>query len=282
MNAERHPIDELIASADPQPETPADAELDAVWAEVSAVTVGAASLAQRRVRRGIALAAGVSATALLLTAGAVWVATRTGQNTEPWEIPMGGPGELYRFDGSDLPAQLEALAADIPFKDTAAREAAVAGQVADARRSAAGPDVVQASTGALRASLARSALCGWARSWIAASEAGDHDAAQTAASAIRGAGAWPAVLDVDPAPTAGIDGTPAGIGSSVFGGLPLIQSAIDRSDAAAVDDLLLQAGWCAMIEPHPDAVNGTGSPEQPGSSAGQNSAGDPTAAPTGR
>lgn len=233
---------QLLRSVDPAPSVD-DETLNRVWETVTAA-LDSTPRPRRRPRRGAVVLASIAAVAAL-SAAVPFLATRTGELNPPETVGIGGPGEFYRLDGTDLGAQLRALSADIPYPDETSRVVVISGMVADARRS---PGLV-ATTGARRAELARGALCTWGRSWVAARSSGDVDETSRAASALRGAVAWPAVTDVDPAPW--IHRTPGqGVTDfSVFGYLVAINQAVEVKRTAEVSRLLSQeSAYCLMLE----------------------------------
>lgn len=249
---------DLLRKANPEPDAPDKRELECIWHEVDAATHGAHSLAQQRRKRLKALGA-TGATVALLSAGAMVVETRTGQVTEPEFVAAGGPGELYRLDGTDLPERLGKLAADIDFPDEATRSKAVEVQLGFADKAAGGLQ----STGALNADLARGAICAWGRSWMAADAAGDEATKASSATALREALTWPAVTAVDPQPSmTGYDGD-GGPTATAFGPLVSLNQALPSADAFS--STLAETGWCFRLDARPAAGDSSpaAEPEQP-------------------
>lgn len=261
---------DLLRDADPVPDAADEDVLESVWLEVEAATHGAHSLAQRRRKRLIAVAAS-GTTIVLLSAGALVIDTRTGQVAEPEYVAAGGPGELYRLDGTDLPQRMSELAAEINFPDEATRAQAVEVQVGFAEKAGSG----QTSTGALNANLARGAICAWGRSWLAADASGDEVARTRSADVLREALAWPAVTAVDPQPSmTGYDGD-AGPVPTGFGPLVALNQALPAADTFS--STLEESGWCIRLDARPSGDDSA--PGQP--PAHQPPASTPTTAPRG-
>ena len=235
-------LDHLITAADPSRGTPDERILEQTWAHVTTDLDSGAAVPFRRRSRLIRLGIGIAAVAAL-TAAAPFIATRTGEWNPPEWVSAGGPGEIYRLDGSDFASQLAALGADIPYPDQASRQQVLDNLVTEF---AGGPEPVAASTGALRADLARSAICAWARTWQAANSAGDAQLRRTSTDALAGALTWPAVTDVDPHPSIDGDKTDYGRGPTVFGDLPGIIHAARHNDPTALAKGLEQNSYyCA-------------------------------------
>jgi hypothetical protein len=198
----------LVGATAPAIEAPPDAEVDRVWNLVAEVV--AAPEPGRRRRKRVVLGAGVVAVVVGVSgvaAANVWSA-RTGEfQTDEESIRLSGPGELIDPRGADYEQVLVEEIADIPFPSQAARDLAVADQVADARREAASMEQAQADgrpdwrsvqvTGGMRAEAARAAVCAWANTWAAATKAGDASGRAKAIGTLEAAPTWPAVTDVD-------------------------------------------------------------------------------------
>lgn len=236
-------LNHLISAADPAG-APNTTALDEAWARVSAECDSAPVSRLRHRRRviGVAIVAVAAAAAAALTAAAPFVATRTGQQNPPDWVSAGGPGEDYRLNGSDFAEQLAALGTDIPYPDQASREFVLSNMVAEYADST---ESVQASTGALRADLARSAICAWTRTWQSANTAGDVTLRQTSTDALAGALTWKAVTDVDRHPSAtGHKMDLGGRGPTVFGELPGMISAARLGQAATLAKRVDATGYC--------------------------------------
>ena len=231
----------LIAAADPLPDSDLTLDVTQGWARLEAkleAEPDAVVVPLRRRHRRYAVTGAIAA-AVALTAAAPFIVTRTGVwNTPEW-VPAGGAGENYRLDGTDFPSELARLAADIPFPDDAARQASLAAIVANA----AALRSSEAATGALRAEIARGAICTWTMTWKDA----DATGRVAAVTALRGALTWPAVTDVDPKPA--IDGYRADSGTAptVFGYLPGVIDAAASGDSERLDALVDESGYCAVL-----------------------------------
>lgn len=253
----------LVAGADPLPEADHTEAVERVWSQLETeLRNDEVVVPLRRPRRRVVVAGAVVA-AVALTAAAPFIAARTGEwNTPEW-ISAGGPGEFYRLDGTDFGVELEKLSADIPYPDEAGRSEVLRRMVEDL---GGGTEPAEASTGALRADVARGAICAWSRSWQAANTAGDTTARRTSVEALKGALGWTAVTDVDPRPA--IDGdVDSGFGLSgptVFGYLPGIIDTVTAGDAASLDSLLDESAYCVYYDDHPAA-----SPDPAASSGGE-------------
>lgn len=253
MNDPDDALTRLVAGADPAPTTPAESPtVDRAWAVIEAELRDdpAVTPLRRPVRlRRTAVVGAVTTVALAASAASAYIATRTGVwNTPEW-IAAGGPGEAYRMDGTDLPSELAKLATDIPYPNEAAREAslkAIVEQMGGER----GKQVAM-HTGALRAELARGAICSWTIIWR---DAGTADEKSAAVTALRGAMTWPAVTDVDPLPS--IDGakTDYGMGPTIFGHLPGLIDAAADGDEQRLKTEIVESAFCAVTDgPAPDA-----------------------------
>lgn len=264
MNDLDDALSRLIADANPVHVADSIA-VDRAWAAVEAELLDdGVVIPLRKPRRGMRVAgtvAGVAAVALAASAASVFIATRTGVwNTPEW-IPAGGPGEAYRMDGTNLPSELVKLATDIPYASDAARRAnltAIVDQFGGERGKS-----TEMHTGALRAELARGAICSWTRAWQAADTDEERRAATTA---LRGAVSWPAVTDVDPKPA--IDGakTDYGMGPTIFGRLPGVIAATESSDEALLKQEVLESGYCAVTD---GPARNAGMPPAPAGPASQ-------------
>lgn len=248
-------IARLISAADPRPDPDLTLEVDQVWAQLEATLEAEPDPVivplQRRRRRYVV--AGTIVAAVALSAAAPIIATRTGVwNTPEW-TPAGGQGEFYRLDGTDFPAQLRELATDIPYPDEDSRGADLQ-RILD---SSTDSGSAEASTSALRAEIARGAICAWVQDWLDADAATDIPTRQADTDALEGALTWQAVTDVDPHPQ--IDGdvdTRVGFrGPTVFGHLPGIIDAANAGDAARLVSTA-NASYCFDLD-LPDAPPST-------------------------
>jgi len=248
MNDVDDTVMRLIADVDPLP-NPKDPEaVSGAWAMVEAeLSDDPVVVPLRRSNRWrrVAVVGAIAAVALAGSAGAVYVATQTGIQNPPEWVPAGGPGELYRLDGTDFPAQLTKLAADVPYPSDTARQASLAAIVAEYADSS---EPEEASTGALRAEIARGAICYWTMSW---KEAGSDAGRASATTALRGALTWPAVTAVDPKPAIDGEVTDFGHGPTVFGYLPGIIDAAARGDAARLTSVVDESAYCATATREP-------------------------------
>ena len=244
MNDANDALTQLLAGADPSPADNDATVVDRAWAAIEGEllddpVVTPLRKAARLRRAGVVGA--VAVVALAASAGAAFIATRTGEQNPPEWVSAGGPGEIYRLDGTDFASELAELAVDVPYPDEATRAAGLAAIVADFARLT---EPAAASTGALRAELARGAICYWSIAW---QEATTDDGRATAVTGLRSALAWPAVTDVDPKPA--IDGYPSdgGPAPTVFGYLPGIIDAAASGDAAELADVLDESAYCAVV-----------------------------------
>ncbi len=245
MNDVDDTLTRIVAEADPVPHADDPVTVDRVWAMVHAGLLedpGVKPLRRPRRWRRAGVVSVVSVVALAASAGAVYIATRTGEYNPSESVSAGGPGENYRLNGTDFAAELAKLAGDVPYPDEAARRASLAAIVRDASRD---DDASQASTGALRAEIARGAICAWSVAW---QSDGTVKGRRAATSALRGAMSWRAVTDVDPKPA--IDGyrSDAGPAPTVFGHLPGLIKAAATGDEAALAATLEQSSYCALTD----------------------------------
>lgn len=239
-------VDRLIATADPEPtadlETP-----DAVWSQISEEIDSARQVVplRRGWRRPVILTSAV-ALALAASAAAVIIPSRTGNQQPADEVAAGGPGEIWRLDGTDFAAELTKATGDIPFPSESARATAISQLAAQAADLGSEHDSFTTS-GAERAEVARRAICAWTVVW-------QDPAKRTSATAeLRGALEWQAVTDVDPRPAIDGDHTDGGARPTVFGYLPGIISAAERADAQMLQATIDQSGWCAVRPSQPPA-----------------------------
>lgn len=260
MNDVDDALTRLVAEADPMPQGDDPGSVDRAWAMVEAELFDDPVVTP--FRRGsrwrrVGVVGVVAAVALAASAGAVYISTRTGEHNPPESVAAGGLGENYRLNGTDFAAELATLAADVPYPNEAARSASLAAIVRDATRN---DEPSQASTGALRAEIARGAICAWTVSWQSSHTTKDR---RTATTGLRGAMSWPAVTDVDPKPS--IDGyrSDAGPAPTVFGHLPGIIAAAASGDKAAVAAALEESAYCAVTDRPTVAENQTAAPTGP-------------------
>ncbi|MFT3969763.1 MAG: hypothetical protein QM695_05640 [Micropruina sp.] len=260
MNDVDDALTRLVAEADPLPQSDDPGSVDRAWAMVEAELFDdpAVTPFRRGSRwRRVGVVGVVAAVGLAASAGTVYLSTRTGEHNPPESVAAGGPGENYRLNGTDFAAELAKLASDVPYPNAAARTANLAAIVRDASRD---DESSQASTGALRAEIARGAICAWTLSWQS-----DHTtkARRTATAALRGAMSWPAVTDVDPKPA--IDGyrSDGGAGPTVFGHLPGIIEAAINGDEAGLAAALDESAYCAVTDRPAVAANQAAAPTGP-------------------
>lgn len=258
-------VTRLVAKANPVPEFDGADVVDAVWARLDGAFATEVVVPLRRRRRRIAITGAVIAAVAALTAAAPFIVTRTGIWNEPEWVSAGGPGEIYRLDGTDFAGELDALTADIPFPDEASRAVYLDWMAFDAAN--AGPNTA-ASTGALRAEAARGAVCAWIDAWQSATASGDEAAVQRSADAIAGSLRWPAVLDVDPQPAVNGDEVDDGSrGPTVFGYLPVFVDATAAGDPKALAEAADDSSYCGNAE-RPRVDSGARRPrERPASPA---------------
>lgn len=230
---------QLLAAANPSPKPDNNVELDQVWARIDA-DLDSGQVAPGSRRRRVAIVGVAIAAVAALTAAAPFIATKTGVwNTPEW-IPAGGPGEEYRLDGTDFGTELARLGADIPYPNEASRNRIMANMIDDF----SGDESTVATTGTLRANLARGAICSWSHSWQEADAAADKAKRDASTKSLSSALTWPAVTDVDPKPAIDGDATDSGTGPTVFGYLPGIIDAANRGDAASLDSQIEESAWC--------------------------------------
>ncbi|MFT3862012.1 hypothetical protein [Micropruina sp.] len=230
-------LDRLIAGADPLPICDDQEPVEHAWARVhAALDVDPVVVPLPRRWQRPAVLVGALSVALATSAAAIAISTRTGIENPAADVPLSGPGEVWRLDGTDFAARLTELSSDIPFPDQVSRRTSVSRLAAEAGE--AGHDA-QATTGALRGNLAKEAICAWATTWA------DPSTRSAATTALRGAIAWPAVTDLDPAPA--VDGYPGDDGSqpTVFGYLPGIIDAAASNNAKQFNAAVDESGWCA-------------------------------------
>lgn len=242
MSSTDDTLTRLIAEADPLPATADATTVDRAWMAVQNELLDDPVVTPLRRpgrwRQAVVLST-VAVVAVGASAGAVYIATRTGVQNPPEWISAGGPGEMYRLDGTDFAAELATLAADIPYPDESSRQAnldAIVAEYADLTEPA------EASTGALRAEIARGAICYWTMAW---QDAGNDEGRASATAGLRGALTWPAVTDVDPQPA--IDGFDADgfMAPTVFGHLPGIIDAAASGDAVRLTRAVDESAYCA-------------------------------------
>jgi hypothetical protein len=241
MNEHDEAITQLIATADPLHPVDDQPALDRAWTTINDEVIASpvAVPLRRRWRRPVAVI-GAVAIALAASAAAVVISTRTGTENPAAEVPLSGPGEVWRLDGTDFASQLATISADIPFPDQASRKIAIT-RLADEAAGAGGD--AQTTTGTVRGTLAKEAICAWATTW------NDTDSRATATSALRGALTWTAVTDLDPSPS--IDGYAGDDGSqpTVFGYLPGIVRAATKGDRTRFAHAVDGSGWCGTRTP---------------------------------
>lgn len=234
---EQPAVDRLLAAANPQP-TPEAETVASVWKRVVLEVDSEQKVVplRRGWRRPVVVTSAV-ALALAASAAAVIIPSRTGAQQPTNEVAAGGPGEIWRLDGTDFAAELAKASSDIPFPSETARAAAIAQLAAEAAELGSDHDSFT-SRGAERAEVARRAICAWTTVW--------HDPTQrhSARSELRGALHWRAVTDVDPTPAIDGDDTDGGTGPTIFGHLPGIIRAAESEDAKQLSAAVDVSGWC--------------------------------------
>lgn len=263
MNPLDEAVDQLVTGADPSLAAAQHDTLDDVWLRIeSEIDQEQASGRPARRRRIVLATVGALGAVVALSAAAPIIATRTGLYLPQNEVAMGGPGEVYDLGGSDLPAQLATLSSDIPYPDQASRSTVIAAMAGEFTAKNPTGERVTSTTGALRADLAKGAVCSWAHRWQAAKASNDVTGRQAAATALQGALTWSAVTDVDPQPAIDGESTDAGKGPTIFGYLPGIIKATSTSNTGELDRLLIESGYCVDVDPMPaDAGTATGDPQ---------------------
>lgn len=243
-------IGQLLRSAAPDVETPAEPVVDRVWGRVAA---GMQEAPPRR--RAVRVGAGVGVAALVLAAGGVagagvWSASTGRPVTDPEIRELSGPGEYIDPMAPDYAQVYDELTADIDFPDQHSRalareiELRIHDQdVRDARRS--GESIGEVS-GGIRAQAARNAVCSWANEWAEATSSGDSAGRTEAVAALQRSTSWPAVTDVDPDQFYGPSETWTDRGRSgvyypqetEFAYLPLVAEAAEGRDLERMGGLL--------------------------------------------
>ncbi len=268
----------LVAETAPPAPAPTDAEVERIWNLVAGEVT--APVVRRRSRRRIVIGAGVAAIVLGSSgfAAAQMLSARTGEQvTDAETISLSGPGEYVDPRGADIEQVIDEVLADIPFPSAEARDIAVADQVEDARRSAAGMRQAQAKgrsdwreiwiTGGMRAEGARAAVCAWANVWAAATRAGDAEGRADAVEMLQAAPSWPAVTDVDDeqvyTPTTqqvtgedGVTREESFLDQTPFAWLPVVAKAAEGRDLQALGRTLKNETRCvpALMPDLPSAV----------------------------
>lgn len=231
-------LTELVAKADPQPD-PDLATVEQVWSQLAAETSRATPMIRPKRWRPPLVLGSVVAVALAASAAAIFIPTRTGIQQPAAEVEAGGPGEVWRLDGTDFAEQLAKISTDIPFPSAEDRAAALSRLAAESAQDGSDHDV-SSTTGAIRAEVARRAICSWTVEWS------DETERPRATAELRGALSWPAVTDVDPHPAMDGDHADGGNGPTVFGQLPGIVAAAEAADASALQAGVKESGWCVL------------------------------------
>ena len=142
---------------------------------------------------------------------------------------------------------MEQRARDIPFASAAARTTAVREIYALDHKGGTAADGthVETTTGALRAEIARAAICSFEADWHLADAARDNERRSRATSSLVAALSWPAVTDVDPHPTMTL---PSEIGpqASTFGYLVDMATAAKAGDAAKLTAATDASSFCHL------------------------------------
>lgn len=206
-----HPVDRLLAAADPAPsEVLATEEIATALDAICASVVRAHRRdrgRQRRHRFAAPRRAFIVGIALLVLGGAATAATRlltahTGiYPTQKWEIQAGGPGEELNLAAPDGRTVALHASSDIPFPSgfDAWRQWLVTIQIRESAPRPCPPSAGRGmcpsvvSTGALRGWFAMSAFCAWVVDWRGAAVAGDRPEMARGAKAIAGAHHWKAI-----------------------------------------------------------------------------------------
>ena len=236
MNENDEALTRLIATADPLHPLDDQPTLDHAWTTIhTEMTATPTVVPLRRRWQRPAAVIGAASIALAASAAAVVISTRTGTNNPAAEVPLSGPGEQLRLDGTDFASQLTTLSADIPFPNQASKKTAIT-RLAD-EAAGAGHDA-QTTTGAVRGNLAKEAICAWATTW------NDTHTRTTATNALQGSLTWTAVTDLDPSPS--IDGYAGDNGNqpTVFGYLPGIVKAATKGNPTQFTNAVDASGWC--------------------------------------
>jgi hypothetical protein len=254
-------VTRLVEAANPAPGTVRNSDVDNVWARIEADLDSVRIVAGRSRRHRLAIMGVAVAAAAALTAAAPFVATKSGVWTTAESTPAGGPGQEYRLNGSDFAVELAKLGSDIPYPDEASRNRILTNVVANLSGTDAKDDV--ATTGALRAELARGAICAWTHTWQAADAAHDKNKRTASTKALTGAVKWPAVTDVDPQPA--IDGeVDAGAKyPTVFGYLPGIADAANQGRAKLLASRTEESGYCTYWDGNTTSPEATAPVSQP-------------------
>lgn len=244
MNEHDEAITRLIATADPLHPLDDQPALDRAWTTIHTEVFASPVVVpiHRRWRRPTAVIGAVSI-ALAASAAAVFISTRTGTANPAADVPISGPGELLRLDGTDFASEVTTIGADIPFPNQASRKDAITRLADDA---AGGGHDALVTTGTIRGNLAKEAICAWATTWHSV------DTRATATSALQGSLTWTAVTDLDPSPS--IDGYVGDGGNqpTVFGYLPGIVKAATKGNTAQFTNAVDASGWCGT-RPQPAA-----------------------------
>lgn len=251
----------LVEAANPVPGAVLTSELDEVWARIEADLDSVQVVADRSRRHRFVIMGVAVAAVAALTAAAPFIATKSGVwNTPEW-ISAGGPGQEYRLNGSDFAVELAKLGTDIPYPDEASRNRILT-NVVEGLGGGGAEDAV-ATTGALRAELARGAICAWTHTWQDADAANDTSRRAASATALAGALTWSAVTDVDPKPA--IDGeVDAGVRyPTVFGYLPGIVEAAAKGQVKLLASRVEESAYCAYWDRDTSSSEPTDAVSQP-------------------
>ncbi|ABS03757.1 hypothetical protein [Kineococcus radiotolerans] len=148
---------------------------------------------RRRRARAIVITSAVLLAGASSAAAAEYIAARTGQHLNGWELGAAGPGEVLDQGGSDYRQVLEDSVAGIPFAP--GYEAQRADTLTQGMLQAEAGS--QLTEGAARAQFARNALCTWADAWVVAQAAGNTTAQAQAVATLAAAHDWPDVQALD-------------------------------------------------------------------------------------
>ena len=253
--------DQLLQDAEPPVPEPTGEDLARVWSLVDREMRDSRPSRRRRVRVGVA--AGISAVVLGTSglAAAELYTARTGEGpVDAEDLRLGGPGEKLQLAAPDFGEVITEETADIPFPSSETRALAIQKQVDDARRA---QNDEFASTGAVRAWVARSSVCSWSNQWAAATRDNDEAARTEAIGMIQAAPSWPAVTTIDPEPFSRMETREVTDGkghtwtesyrdSSQFFYLAALGEAVEGRDLGAAGQILAEGYGSCWTDEVPD------------------------------
>lgn len=245
----------LVADAAPRVPEGSEREMDRVWATVRSGMTEVTTPRRRRIRR--VLAAVVAGAVLVggTAAAAEIYQARTGTfAVDAEDLELGGPGERLDPAAPDFGETLDEETRDIPFPDAESRAISRRDEVGYGLRDE--PGTASVSTGALRWWVARAALCAWSNEYAAATTRGDAAARGRAATMLRGAPTWPAIVELDPDQELNPepftyeedDGelvTIQGFDNTEAGYVPLLADAVKTGDPRQLASVLATWGSCS-------------------------------------